>query len=217
MSYSNHPAVLAMANKERPTPGENQAVCPRCDGLGMELENRHAYMCRRCYGAGLVHRCKHCGKSCKALREPCSCPLGMADRAAENSRKRAEREARDVERWQRHPATHINDWTGPAYSDAHDQYFSSAIVAWERFDENTPEQMRLYGCRVIQRRLDAETILGDYCEGANLDEAAIENNMEGVDSLQAVLDAWCAENPAEHWDPDYSQPLTFDLEATNGD
>lgn len=204
--YSNHPVIQALITKTRPTPGENQMVCPVCDGLGMVYQAGYVGSCYTCGGTGLAKICPHCKKQ---YIHQCNCDAAHKERWDK-------REAKDLVDWLKHPAINLADWSGPVVRG--DKFYSEPEYALEDLEpSDTPDEMRFYGCNVVKISLSAEDILHNLCENIPLDEDCTERVMTDADSLQEVLDKWCADHPNEYWEPDYTKPLTFTPEQARGE
>ena len=215
--YQNHPTIQALLARKRPTPGEHEAICTFCDGLGTVLVvPGTGRTCPRCTGTGLLPLCPYCGR----LVEPIGYPQCQCSDAEEQ--RRAERHTKELARWRRYPPI---TWTeaeaAPVWSETLEcvfyDYDTLEEAWWEHLAEPKgdlppidPEWALLYDCDPLHLHLDAGELLDAWsewhggCDWNPLDDLP----GKACGELQKVLDAW-----TEKWgrdlgyEPNYSRPV----------
>ena len=213
-NYQNHPTIQALLARKRPVPGEHEAICSFCDGLGTVLQVPGTGLtCPRCTGTGLLPLCPYCGR----LVEPIGYPQCQCSGAEEQ--RRAERRKEEVARWRKYPPV---PWTeaeaAPVWSETLGcQIYDSAdlVAAWrEHLGEPEgelpsidPEWALLYASEE-RRLLTAGEVLDAWGEEAEDLDLLNELPEEACSELQAALDAWTQKwGRTLGYEPNYSRPV----------
>lgn len=187
--------------KDQPSyEGDRFWVCGKCGR--QYAEKQYADYC--CSTAQL---CDRCGKSTKAsyvtLCQPC-CVMADYERMTERI-KNAE-------------AVLAEDYDGPVYWWGEDRYFDDIGEAIAEALDAEPGTLAatFFACTVVTLQLDATDILENALWDTHHEDAY---DYVDADTLQPVLDAWCAEhgNGVRTWCPDETRYIVVDWEKVIAD
>lgn len=170
------------------------------------------WCCGKCGTAyGDVALAAHC---CEPVLCECGHPCEKPWTACRTCRDVAA-ESRQQGRWEKARPMSACEWRGMVYDDDADEWHNDVgcfLDAWYyEHGEDAPVTARVYASKRVSHHIDAWSIvesLGKYVDDGLYDEV----DREGVETIQAQINAWVATLP-DVFEPDFSVRIEFGGES----